>query len=205
MFLCGNIKCYHTITGKMIARNVDLRTQRTAKHTICTSVNRWTLLSGTWRRYGKSGWCFDGIIISLILSQNYKRQCLIRYGGQKWKICNYLLTHIISNPNGAFHLIKVNEDKACPAPKGNNKLIHFTKLFSCNDMIWIHGFALQNGSISMIGMRWFDLNDLFSNQIDLVLDWLRDLTWLQFFWREDYQWITMYILIFSSHKTFRWL
>jgi len=61
------------MTGKMIARNVDLRTQRTAKHTICTSVNRWTLLSGTWRRYGKSGWCFAGIMISLILSQNYKR------------------------------------------------------------------------------------------------------------------------------------
>ncbi len=147
-----------------------------------------------------------------------------------------LFTHsrIISNPNGSFHLTKVNEDKACPAPKGNNKLIHFTKWFSCNDLIWkiwINGFTLQNGSMIWFNglndlnkliqftkwfnltdlnelirfTKWFNLNDLFTNLIDLVLDWLRDLTWLQFFWREDYQWITMYILIFSSHKTFRWL
>ncbi len=147
-------------------------------------------------------------------------------------------SHIISNPNGSFHLTKVNENKACPAPKGNNKLIHFTKWFSCNDLnkwicftkwfndfvqwtqwfadsiykSWLHKliqftkwFNLTDLNELIHFTKWFNLNDLFTNRIDLVLDWLCDLTWLQFFWREDYQWITMYILIFSSHKTFRWL
>lgn len=71
-------------------------------------------------------------------------------------------SHIISNPNGSFHLIKENEDKACPAPKGNSKLIHFTKWFSCNGliwMIWINGFSLQNGSISMIWISWSNLQN----------------------------------------------
>lgn len=36
-----------TITGKMMARNVDLRIQRTARHVIWTRVKRWTRLIGT--------------------------------------------------------------------------------------------------------------------------------------------------------------
>lgn len=66
----------HTITGKMMAKKVDLRIQSTARQMIWISVNRWTLLRGTWRRKEKSGWCLEGIMYNLILSQN----C----GGQRW-------------------------------------------------------------------------------------------------------------------------
>lgn len=38
------------MTGKMMAMKVDLRIQRTARQVIWTSVKRWTLLRGTWRR-----------------------------------------------------------------------------------------------------------------------------------------------------------
>lgn len=63
-----------TITGKMMARKVDFRIQRTAKQTIWTRVKRWTRLKGTWRRKEKSGWCLAGIRYNLIRSQNWNRK-----------------------------------------------------------------------------------------------------------------------------------
>lgn len=62
-----------TITGKMMARKVDFKIQRTAKQTIWTRVKRWTRLKGTWRRKEKSGWCLAGIRYNLIRSQNWNR------------------------------------------------------------------------------------------------------------------------------------
>ena len=38
------------MTGKMMAATVDLRIQRTARQTICTSVKRWMRRNGTCRR-----------------------------------------------------------------------------------------------------------------------------------------------------------
>lgn len=55
-----------------------------------------------------------------------------------------------------------------------NKLIHFTKWFSCNDliwMIWIKGFALQSGSISMIWISGFNLQNGL-----ILLIWMRGFT-----------------------------
>lgn len=82
MMVCKNQSIYPnrrtqntlTITGKMMARNVDLRIQRTARHTIWTRVKRWTRLIGTWRRKEKSGWCFGGIRYSLMRSQNWNKE-----------------------------------------------------------------------------------------------------------------------------------
>ena len=67
-----------TITGKMMARKVDFRIQRTARQMIWTRVKRWTRLRGTWRRKEKSGWCLGGIRYSLIRSQNWNRQQVVR-------------------------------------------------------------------------------------------------------------------------------
>lgn len=70
-----------TITGKMMARKVDFRIQRTAKQTIWTRVKRWTRLRGTWRRKEKSGWCLGGIRYNLIRSQNWNRKMQNRFSG----------------------------------------------------------------------------------------------------------------------------
>ena len=44
-----------TMTGNTMAATVDFRTQRSARHRIWMKVNRCTFLSGTCRRYTRSG------------------------------------------------------------------------------------------------------------------------------------------------------